>query len=205
VGHRAFIHGLAFSSDGRTLVSGSMDTTALLWDLRGRRPVRPLADLETLWKRLTDADAARAYQAMLEFATVPEQATPLLRERVHAAQAPDPRRLKQLLADLDSERFEVREHAARQIASIGDLARPALQEMLKGKPSLEVRRRVEQLLHDIKPANSPEALRALRAIEVLEHIGTDESRRALEALAQGAAESRRTREAKAALARITRE
>ena len=203
VGHRAFIHGLAFSPDGRTLASGSMDTTALLWDLR-RRPPRPLADLETLWQRLADADAARAYQAILELATVPEQTTPLLRERVHAAQAPDPRRLEQLLADLDSERFEVRESAARQIASIGDLVRPALQQLLKGKPSLEVRRRVEQLLHDIRPDNSPEALRALRAIEVLENIGTAESRRALEALAQGAAESRRTREAKAALVRMTR-
>ena len=141
---------------------------------------------------------------MLELAAVPEQATPLSRERVQAVKAPDPRRLEQLLADLDSERFEVRENASRQIQSIGDLARPALQQVLKGKPSLEVRRRVGQLRHDIEPDNSPETLRALRAIEVLERIGTAEARRALEALSQGAAESQRTREAKAALARLTR-
>ena len=47
-----------------------------------------------------------------------------------------------------------------------------------------------------------DALRMVRAVEVLEDIGTPEARAVLEHLAAGVAEARRTREAKAALARL---
>src|SRR5262249_9059558 len=43
-----------------------------------------------------------------------------------------------------------------------------------------------------------------RALEVLEHAGTPEARRLLEDLAQGIAEARLTREARAALTRLNR-
>jgi hypothetical protein len=45
-------------------------------------------------------------------------------------------------------------------------------------------------------------LRALRAVEVLERIGTDSARQALQVLAAGAASAGLTREAKAALGRF---
>ena len=47
-------------------------------------------------------------------------------------------------------------------------------------------------------------LRALRAVEVLEYIGTTEAKKLLMALAQGAAEARLTREAKASLKRLAK-
>ena len=54
------------------------------------------------------------------------------------------------------------------------------------------------------PANQPERLRMLRALEALERIGTPEARQLLHQLGQGAPEAWLTREAKAGLQRLTR-
>jgi hypothetical protein len=50
---------------------------------------------------------------------------------------------------------------------------------------------------------TPERLRAVRAIEVLERMGTSRSREVLETLASGIPEARVTFEAKAALRRLS--
>jgi replication-associated recombination protein RarA len=69
--------------------------------------------------------------------------------------------------------------------------------------SLEVRRCVRQLLEKLgRSPPPPRQLQALRAIEVLEYLGTPEARRLLTSLAQGATHARLTQEAKAALERL---
>ena len=86
------------------------------------------------------------------------------------------------------------------------VAEPALRKVLTGKPSLEARRRAEALLEKLRgPVTSPEHLRALRVVEVLEHVGTPAAREVLTILANGAPGARPTRAAKAALARLARE
>jgi hypothetical protein len=65
-----------------------------------------------------------------------------------------------------------------------------------------VRRRATRLLEQIGREITPGQLRSLRAVEVLERLGTPEARTALEDLARGTPEARQTREAKASLDRL---
>jgi hypothetical protein len=109
-----------------------------------------------------------------------------------------------LVADLGSKQFPRRDRAARELEKLGDRVETALQQALERGPSLEVRRRIEGLLarcaETAVPA--PEQLRVLRALEVLERIGSAEARRILQTLAGGAAEARLTREAAASARRL---
>jgi hypothetical protein len=68
--------------------------------------------------------------------------------------------------------------------------------------SLEMRQRLKEVLSKLEPAASPERLRALRAIRVLEYIGTSEAKDHLQALSKGVPEVRLTCEAKASLERL---
>src|SRR5207249_4170107 len=106
-------------------------------------------------------------------------------------------------ADLDDRLFEVRARAARKLHELGESAGPALRQALAGRPSVEVRRRLEGLLDKVQKAVLPShQLRGVRAIEVLESIGTPEARQVLERVAGGAPNVLLTQEAAAALRRL---
>ena len=83
----------------------------------------------------------------------------------------------------------------------------AYRKALEGKPSLETRRRLEDLLVKASSAwwdVSGERLRSLRAVEALELDGAKEAREVLETFAAGAEGARLTEEAKAALERLAK-
>src|SRR5262249_9341424 len=117
-GHKGRILSLTFSADARTLVSGSEDTTALVWNLAGplggpKKETTPptLAELEAAWADLGTADGARAYRGMRLLAAAPAEAVPYLRQQLRPIVL-DEKHLARLIADLDSSRFVVREKAA---------------------------------------------------------------------------------------------
>jgi hypothetical protein len=184
-----------------------MDTTVLVWDLTdlvGRAKRVPVdltaAELSGLWDDLAGADAASAYRAMVKLRDNRDSVT-YLAARVRPASPPDAQRLADLLEQLKSERFEVRQKAAAEIHQISDQAEPSLRKLLKAQPALEVRHRVEQLLARIATPTGDE-LRALRAVEVMEQIGDAPARRLLAMLAKGAPQARLTREAQQSLERL---
>jgi WD40 repeat protein len=198
-GYSAPVLSLAFAPDGKALASGSEDGTVLLWDVWGAAG-GPVADPESLWSALADADAGRADETIRELAHRPQASVAFLRDRLRPAAGADPVRLRELIATLGSGRFADRDRATRALEQIGEPAGPALAAALARAPSLEARRRLEKLLGYIQaPTPPPPRLRELRAVEILEHIGTPEARRLLDALAGGAPEARLTREARAAL------
>ncbi|HTU89062.1 MAG TPA: hypothetical protein VMF69_03095 [Gemmataceae bacterium] len=199
---------LAFSPDGRRLISGLDDSTLLVWDIGRHERTANKLDAEGVakaWADLAGADAAHAFQARWKLASAPEQAIPFLKEHLPPAKAADPQHLRRLLTDLDSEQFAVREKVQKELEILGDLAEPALRQTLANKPSLEIRQRVRAVLELLRdPVRQPELLQALRAVAVLEDIGAPEARRLLQELAKGAPEARLTREAKASLKRLER-
>jgi RNA polymerase sigma factor (sigma-70 family) len=207
-GHNSQVTSLAFSPDGRRLVSGLSDSTLLVWDVPAHAIPRSKLTKEEAskaWTELGDPDAARAFRARWTLAAAPEPTLALLSKQLRRVEPADGQRLRRLLADLESEQFAVRDKAQTELVELGELAEPALRKTLEGKPTLEVRRRVQALLERFRAAvTKPELLRSLRAVAVLEDLGTPPARRLLEELAQGAAEARLTREGQAALRRLQR-
>ena len=82
-----------------------------------------------------------------------------------------------------------------------------MRKTLTQRPSLEVRRRIEFLLADVRDKAKErvaDQLRVLRALACLEYADTTEARELLTALSQGDAEAAQTREAKIVLRRLAK-
>jgi WD40 repeat protein len=203
-GHLGRVLALVFSPDGNLLASGSEDTTVLVWDIAGRG--RTAESLERSWANLAGEDAPQAFRAFQALVAAGDHGVVFLRERLrHApADAAVRKRIDRLMADLDHDDFAIRERAARELEALRDAAEPALRRALQGRPSEEVRRRVEGLLHRLEVRTRLERLRELRAVEGLEHVGTADARQLLASLAKGGPEDRLTQEAKASLGRLNK-
>jgi Tol biopolymer transport system component len=214
-GHQGRVVSLAFAADGRTLVSTGADTTALVWDVFGLAAREPAQDarpssrqLERYWADLLSPSGTIAFAAMGNLVRSPGQAAAFLAG--HLLPLPEidvalQRRIRRWVAELDAEEFAVRERAMQELEKRKDAAEPALRQALAGRPTLELRNRVQVLLSRLDTAHrSPERLRDQRALEVLETIDSAEARRLLQALARGADGAWLTQEAKASLERLAK-
>jgi RNA polymerase sigma factor (sigma-70 family) len=169
-GHCGAVVSLAFAADGKRLFSGSADTSVLVWDAAdfrkaGKEPPRLSAEaLDGLWADLASARGEPAFAALRRLRSAPRDAVALLRDRLRPAAAVPPERIARLVADLSDRRFQVREAATRELERLGDLAAPGLRAAQAWKPSLEVRKRLEQLLRKLSDESPQgERLRELRA------------------------------------------
>lgn len=200
------VRSLAFSPDGNVAVLGGYDEILLVRGIKTLTRARQAApvpaapaqkrtskELARLWTALDGHDPASAYVAVWALASSGDEVLAGLRQRLK----PVPRlteerkqRLARLIRDLDSERFAVRQKASEELAGWHDLARPALEQVLRERPPLEVRYRAEQLLEKLdQTVLSPQRARLLRALEVLEHSRNPATRKLLEDLANGAPEA----------------
>jgi hypothetical protein len=135
----------------------------------------------------------------------PDDAVPFLKQALPPVPAPDADKVSRRIADLDDRRFAVRDRAMRELEKLGELATPALRQALDGRPSVEKRQRLERLLaRQGRWTPTWARLRTVRAVTVLEYIGSAEARQVLEAASRGAEGARLTREARAALGRLKR-
>lgn len=200
-----------FCSDGRLVWGSGQDIRVLREDgislSQDRLPASGelrLGDLDALWAALASTDGRRAYEALAKLRASPQLALALLKEHLRAAAAPDREKIGRFIADLDSDEPAARARASRELERIGSPAIPFLKKSLADRPSLEVRRRIEDLLERSESKTvSAEIIRAQRAIQLLEALEASEAVRLLEQLAEGAADEPITGSAKAALQRRT--
>jgi WD40 repeat protein len=209
-GHQGRLAGAAFVPGSNLLATASDDTTILFWDVADlvgkKKPVKldPKV-LTSAWEHLADPNAAQAYRAMVSLRQAGSQAVDFLRERLRPEPMPAAKDIEHWLQDLDAAKFAVRDQATQELKKHLDVVAPALRKALAVGPTLEMHQRLTQLLDLAEEWRwPPEALRTLRAMEVLEHIGSEEARAVLKTLAGGAPDARLTHEARASLERLAR-
>ena len=204
----AAVRTLAFSPDGRLFATGNGDTTALVWDYRALpllgKPAGELSPqrLDELFAALSNNDAKTAFRAVCVLAQAPKQTVPFLAGRL-GLRPVDAKTIERLLAQLDNDRYAVREKAMAELTALGPAVEGTLRKALVTSRSPDLRLRVGVILRRLtKGTAESRRLGDVRTLEVLEAVGTAEARRLVEELARGTPEAERTQEAKAALKRM---
>jgi hypothetical protein len=182
-----------------------------VWDLSpwlkplARGPVLAPKELERLWTALASDNAIHARKALWKIVASPEGAVPFLAQQLRPIPAASEAEVAQLIADLDANRPPARRRAQERLELLSRHVEAALKKALAQPASLQQSRSLEPLVQALNPPyTSPERLRRLRAIEVLERISSPEARQLLWEIAKGAAGAPETEDAKAALQRLAR-
>jgi WD40 domain-containing protein len=192
LGHRGQLTGLAFSADGKQMISCSTDTTAVVWDVdkllanlpRAQISAATARQMDGWWMGLASGDGRAASEAIWSLTDRPRETLALFREKLKPIVGPDAATVARWVSELDSPTFRVREKASNNLATMGESAREQLEAGLKSAPSAEARFRLTRLLSVINSQVSPAKLQPLRALEVLEKIGGPEAKAQLETLAK---------------------
>lgn len=221
-GHRGAVVSLAYSRDGKRFVTGSYDTSVLVWDMSELTPERrrqmlslPASEVEELWGQMGRTfyrGSPNVTREIWRLSTVPEQSVPFLAQRLRPRTLDmkkipslrprilDRKKIPEWIADLESKDREVVREAFNSLLMIGEAAKPALREAQKRTPSSQARGLIWDLLEGrIRPVPSVDEARELEAIKVLRLIDSDESRALLKKLAGGRPGAALTRAAAAAL------
>jgi hypothetical protein len=196
----SWITAVAFTRDGKGLISGCDDGTALIWDVPGFLPAEPAASVENLFEELKDADYLRAYSAFCRLRATRGKTLEGLKKQVRAT-VPAPReRVERLITSLDSAVFESRERASRDLRELGLSAEPALRRARRNQPPVEAARRIDVLLGHLE--SDPQWRQSVWVVRLLENLGGPEARDLLQRLVDGDADSRLTQQAAAVLQRL---
>jgi WD40 repeat protein len=203
VGHRSDTTSLAFTPDGRWLVSGSYDATALVWDMAAVPQVKlPPREGAALWDDLRKMDSLAAYAALCRLRLDPKLAQAVLDKHLQAVAPADAARVEKLLQELDAPKSAAREAATVELARLADQVEGILRERHQKTTSPEVRERLGRILAGT--GKSPETRRQLWALRLLEEMRTPEALALLDRLAKGAPAALVTRRAQEVRARLAR-
>src|SRR5262249_20859246 len=87
-GQGGFVLAMAMTPDGRRLISGGHDRSALVWDVtlagaaKPRKEPQTTGEADKLWATAIGEDAQAAFAALADLAAAPDRAIELLRREV---------------------------------------------------------------------------------------------------------------------------
>jgi hypothetical protein len=207
------IASLAVSPNGALVACGFVrENSIALLSLAPRRRrhaggATTKAEMEQDWQTLAEYDAEAAYASAWRLAARRDVAVEFLSERIEpATPAPlDERHVERLIRNLDHREFDVRQTATRELAMLGEAVLSHLKHAASHNRGKELNLRVAHIVETIqsRPRQVPgKTLRTVRAIDVLERIGTPAAQAVLEQVAAGESAARETLEAQRSLARL---
>jgi uncharacterized protein with WD repeat len=208
---QGIVVGVDYSPSGKLLASGHMSTAILVWDVDTSFPPDNAISKSTniLWEDLISNDASRACASIAALANGESDIVPFLRGKMNPIPFNEnlPQQILKSIDDLNHDNIDVRDKAEKELMSRGHTIEPVLSHVLTSTQTAEVKLRIDRILVALNPPfpiPPGEPLRRWRAIQVLERIGTNDSREVLEMLEMESPYLRERREAKAALDRINR-
>jgi hypothetical protein len=203
----------ALSPDGKVLATTALAGKMLvLWDVGTRElthkgpPLKFTTDeLGALWTDLANTDFEKADAAWQKIAAAGDNAVPFLHKQIQPIAMPvvDMKHIDKLVADLDADKFAIRDRATKELIGVGEMAIVPLQRLLEKRPSQEAVTRANLVLKKLsEPVLTPERLRVLEAIELLEALQTPKAVNLLQEIERGALIAQLRTEARRALQRI---
>jgi len=190
-GHRNTVWQLAFSRDGKRLISASFDVTGLVWDVSPSSATGPSADKypnhAKEFSDLASADGPTAARGMSGLFADPVGTIKCLKENLRSGAVVTDADLKSIIDQLDASEFRDRESASRKLDALGLLAVPYARRSILTIESAEARRRLTDFLrqHDKHGLLSGARLQERRAVELLEMMDSPDARDLLRNLAAG--------------------
>lgn len=172
--HRANSARLNFSATGNIVnlaeESWGLDNvTVEVWS----GPKAPGAKrLVELWKQMEDPDPVKAVQAKWTLIAAGTPAAKLLRERLSREdKSPGLTRIRELIAQLEDDRWRVRDRAMQQLIAIGQAVHLPLTTAVEKTGSAELKLRARQIFAELGmgglPADKLRRARATRALALL--------------------------------------
>ena len=170
------VSALAFAPDGRRIAVAHSDGRVTLHDLRAALDPNPPKNLDTAacWNDLVSPDGTTAMRAVFRLADHPAEAVKLFEGRLAPITKPNAADLTKWMSALDAPAFADRQTAQKKLAAVAGAIVPELKTEAETNRTPEVVEAIQTLIETTDRTRRKlegEALRAYRAVQVLEYCG----------------------------------
>jgi len=182
----------AFLPGRDRLLAWNDDPTLAVWNT-GPDGSAAARSLDELWKDLSESPPPEAFAALGAMSARGADAVALLKEKLKSPG--DTKEIEKLIGE-----------ASETLVAWGGEAEAPLAKAVESEKDAEKKEKLKKILDDllVPLVKSPATLRRLRAIEVLERIGSPEALEVLKSLAESAPSARERYEAAASVKRLAK-